>query len=502
MTTPVTPIDYSSRDYASLRASLLAYAAQAFPQWTPSSEGDFGVLMVELLAYMGDVLSYYVDRAQYESYLPTATQLQSVLNIAQMLGYLPGSGQPATASVDLVLSKGLSATVVPKGTKVATDYINALDGPVIFETAADVTLPDATSAATTTAVSVVEGQTQVRPDGTPIIIATSNGLPDQAYRLPVPKVYQDSIEVYVNGTAWTQVDHLVTSGDSDQVYSLTLDASGYTSINFGDAINGAIPAVGLPIGVVYRVGYGSAGNVPAGAITTLYDNTIIGVSVKMIDATHSTSTAASGGADPETIEQIRANAPKAFASQSRAVTLQDFINVAVSVPGVSKANAIANYWTNVIVYVLGPGGGAPTSALLSTAQQKIQAAALAGVSVTTLAPSAVTIKLVDTTNSTTISNTQPTIYVDPTASNSVVAHDVIQAIQDFIAGVNIGAQITVADLYYKIMGVDGVRWANFPLLARADASLTGTGPIQMAANEYAVLDVAGLTANIEVTGGI
>lgn len=315
----------------------------------------------------------------------------------------------------------------------------------------------------------------------------------------MPKVYQDSIEVYVNGALWRQVSHLVTSADTDQVYSLMIDASGYTWINFGDGLNGAVPAIGLAIGVTYRIGYGSAGNVATGAITSLYANTLPGVSIKLIDATHSTSTAGIGGADPETIEQIRANAPKAFASQDRAVTLQDFINIALAVPGVLKANAVAAYWTNVIVYIIGADGGLPSATLKATAQQKIAASALAGVSVTVVEPALVTIKMTDTTNPTTTANTTVAIYADPTVSNTVISHDVRVAIEDFFADAQIGGQITVADLYYKIMGVAGVRWANIPLVARGDATLTGTGPIQLAANEYPVLD-SGLT--ISVTGGM
>lgn len=92
-------VDYTSRDYEGFKASLLDYAARAFPQWVPSSEGDFGVLLVELFAYLGDSLSYYGDRLQQESFLPTATQRLSLLQIADLLGYQPSNGVPSTGTV-------------------------------------------------------------------------------------------------------------------------------------------------------------------------------------------------------------------------------------------------------------------------------------------------------------------------------------------------------------------------------------------------------------------
>jgi hypothetical protein len=106
--------DYLSRDFAGLRESMLTYAQQVYPEWQPSSEGDFGMMMLELFAYMGDIVSYYTDRAQFENYLPTATQRDSILNLAFMLGYLPNSGSPAAGFIPLTTDKGTAEKTVPE----------------------------------------------------------------------------------------------------------------------------------------------------------------------------------------------------------------------------------------------------------------------------------------------------------------------------------------------------------------------------------------------------
>ena len=87
-------VDYTSRDYYSLREALLERVRERVrertrrdnvgKEWTGEDPADFGVALVEAFAYMGDMLSYYIDRVANESYLPTATQRQNILNIAQI----------------------------------------------------------------------------------------------------------------------------------------------------------------------------------------------------------------------------------------------------------------------------------------------------------------------------------------------------------------------------------------------------------------------------------
>src|SRR4029077_20592347 len=117
-----TSIDYTSKDWVGLTASMLDYAGTAFPDWNTSSEGDFGVVLLELFAYMGDIISYYGDRITQEAYLPTATQRLSLLNIAATLGYIPSNGTPATGYVTFATDQAGPPVTVPALTQVATSF--------------------------------------------------------------------------------------------------------------------------------------------------------------------------------------------------------------------------------------------------------------------------------------------------------------------------------------------------------------------------------------------
>ena len=85
----MSQFDYTSRDYLSIRQDLLSRAADLIPEWTSRAPSDFGVMLVDLWSYTGDILHYYIDKAAAETYLGTATRTESVLAIANLLDYRP-----------------------------------------------------------------------------------------------------------------------------------------------------------------------------------------------------------------------------------------------------------------------------------------------------------------------------------------------------------------------------------------------------------------------------
>ena len=80
-------INYLARDYASFRQSLLDRMAVVMPQWGQRHPADVGVALVELLAYVGDYLSYRQDAIATEAYLDTARRRVSVRRHARLVDY-------------------------------------------------------------------------------------------------------------------------------------------------------------------------------------------------------------------------------------------------------------------------------------------------------------------------------------------------------------------------------------------------------------------------------
>jgi uncharacterized phage protein gp47/JayE len=491
MSTPTPPaIDYTSRDYEGFKASLLDFASRAYPQWVPSSEGDFGVLMVELFSYLGDNLSYYGDRLQQESFLPTATQRLSLLQIADLLGYRPSNGVPATGTVTFQTSNPGPAVVVPAGTQVVTEYLDSIDSPVTYETDTDVTVPLNGGTAT---VSITQGVTR-----TQVNVGTSTGLPVQEFRLPDVPVISGTVQVFVDDvdslTEWTYITYLVDADPEDKVFTTYLDDSGATWIRFGDNVNGAIPTNQLTVYATYRVGGGTVGNVNAGVVNAIASANLPGVTVAQDTDGSAISSAMTGGADPETNDQIRSNAPRIFRTQDRCVTLNDFSDLALTVPGIVRANAVAATYTSVTVYVIGADGGQPSTNVLNTVLSTLQAKALAGVTVTVAGPSVVAVNVGK-------SGTPVTIECWPRYSRASVLYDVQQSLKNMLgfSSVDFGMRLTLSDFYKTLLAVDGVRYVDIPMVARADAAQTGTADVVFRAWE---IPKVGDITNITMTGGI
>lgn len=98
-------IDYLAKDYASFRQLILDRLALIMPDWRERHVPDIGVALVEILAYVGDQLSYYQDAVATEAYLETARQRISVRRHARLVDYRMHEGCNARAWVHIRTSQ-------------------------------------------------------------------------------------------------------------------------------------------------------------------------------------------------------------------------------------------------------------------------------------------------------------------------------------------------------------------------------------------------------------
>jgi hypothetical protein len=101
-TTPVPPpINYLAKDYGSFRTIMLDRLSQLVPTWGGTSEADLGVALTELIAYVGDYLSYQQDAVATESYLMTARSRVSLRRHALLVDYPVHDGCNARAWIHI-----------------------------------------------------------------------------------------------------------------------------------------------------------------------------------------------------------------------------------------------------------------------------------------------------------------------------------------------------------------------------------------------------------------
>jgi|ETNvirenome_6_85_1030632.scaffolds.fasta_scaffold01001_3 hypothetical protein len=82
------PIKYSSRDFNSIKSDLVSYAKTYYPEsFKDFNKSSFGALMLDTVAYVGDILSFYLDYQVNESFLDTAVEYNNVIRLGKQLGY-------------------------------------------------------------------------------------------------------------------------------------------------------------------------------------------------------------------------------------------------------------------------------------------------------------------------------------------------------------------------------------------------------------------------------
>lgn len=152
-------IDYLARDYTGFRRLMLDRLSQRVPDWRERSAADVGVMLVEVLAYAADQLSYRQDAIATEAYLATARRRISVRRHARLVDYVLHEGCNARTFVHFdVAGHGVA---VAKGTQLLTrtpglpdvldpadqSYADALSaGAQVFEVAHDATLDESLNA--------------------------------------------------------------------------------------------------------------------------------------------------------------------------------------------------------------------------------------------------------------------------------------------------------------------------------------------------------------------
>jgi len=159
----VSNVNYLGRDFNALKTELIRYTKSYFPNtYKDFNETSPGMMLLELSAYVGDVLGFYVDQQYREMLLPLAEERRNLINISKSYGYKIKAISPAYVTlnvkqeVDSITGKNSApdysqAVTIDKGMKI----ISSIDSSVIFETLDIVDFKVSSSADTSPEVTTV-----------------------------------------------------------------------------------------------------------------------------------------------------------------------------------------------------------------------------------------------------------------------------------------------------------------------------------------------------------
>jgi hypothetical protein len=143
-----------------------------------------------------------------------------------------------------------------------------------------------------------------------------------------------TLTLRVNEVEWNEERDLSEAGPRDRDYIVRIDDSEVATVTFGSGFNGArLPTGSANVKAVYRYGIGSVGNVDAGQISQLATHPL-GLQAVI------NPLAASGGADPDSMDQARGNVPIAVMALDRLVSVKDYADFARAYAGIAKASSV------------------------------------------------------------------------------------------------------------------------------------------------------------------
>lgn len=317
-------LDYTNRDFDALRERLIALVRSAFPDWSDFDVAGFGTLLIEMYAFVGDIIGYYQDNLARESRLSTATQRKNVIALARMLGYQPYGLKAATAQVTFSLANAPAAPVViPAGTVVRTKEVT---DPVRFRLLEDVTItqnddpPEAIGIA-----EHAEPRTK---------LYQSQGLADLDITLDYTPYLDGSTQVTAANGTYEEQPSLLGSGPNDRHFMVLVDENDRATVRFGNGNNGTPPTGTIQL--KYKTGGGTSGNVEANSLTVI-DGSFADTHGNPVQVRANNPQPAAGGSNRQSVNSIKQLAPQSLQTLTRTVTRKDFETNALRVPGVARA---------------------------------------------------------------------------------------------------------------------------------------------------------------------
>jgi hypothetical protein len=287
-------------------------------------EGSGLSVLLDILAYNTHYMGYYLNMVSNEMFIDTALTRGSVVSHAKLLGYTPNSRVASQARVNLVITPvnndSNSSISIPRFTRFASETKDGINY-VFVNPSTYVSTKNASS-------GLFEVNNLLIKEGQPIAISFTydeQTNSKQAFELPDAGIDTSTLQVIVQKSAQNlNRDTYILAQDATNVdpealvYYLEENKNGKYQIYFGDGVIGKKLVNGNILIVSYITTSGSAAN---GLKTfKLIDNILSNANIAVTIAAESTS-----GAMEETIDQIRFTAPKAYISQNRAVTKNDYI---------------------------------------------------------------------------------------------------------------------------------------------------------------------------------
>lgn len=338
-------VDFAATDFLTLRQSLIKYIKAVYPlDYQYFIESDLGNMMMEVVSYMGAVMSMKADMLANENFLATAKQRSSVKKLLELVGVSLKGPTSAAADARITFQNPMTPygelTIIPEnrvfsitspedGASVNYTLYKTVNGLVDTANSTGNIVLDVTEASDPDTSSIfsnlvfLEGAF-VTEDGS--FLASDSIKTVELSQFPV---VDGSVEVFLTSTndnvqgAYTEVENLFFASSLDEkIFEVVYDDNYKATVVFGDGRSGISPDSTAQYFITYRVGGGTRGNIAREAITESIQAT--NDSAATVEGEIVNISLATGGANAESVDKAKKYAPLTFRRQDRLVTLEDY----------------------------------------------------------------------------------------------------------------------------------------------------------------------------------
>lgn len=396
---------------------------------TDVSEGNILVIIISAVAAVVEMLHYYIDNAAREAFLDSARRYPSVQALGLLVDYLPRGANPPT--VDVVLMRELNTdtsqadNTIPSGTQFTDSNNN------VWQTVRDYVWPKYT-----TLLRISLSQVELAYD---VTIPSSWITPGVDVTVPnrdsVKYISRYGFSLRVGSERYTQVDTFANCDTfRGRVYRVYTDDTNTTYIKFPQ---GHVLPAGKDLTVSYYLTLGANGNIQSGSITTVPN------SIKTLgnNVTVNNPEASADGFTEDSIEILRGVIQSYSRTGGKAITNQDFVDLAKQVPGVMDAALDNSNPFSKILYItsLVPGVS-PSTELCNRVANYIRANSTIG-NIITVLPANISVLKLDLQ-----------ITGKPGASESAIKAAILSALYNEYNSSNygLGNSVRLSDVYSLI----------------------------------------------------
>ena len=320
-------IDFSALEFPTIQRALIEYLKSYYPSYNDFVPQNGVMMLIDLIAYTGSILSLRSDILADESFLPTAQTEDAVINHLELIGQKMQRQTPAVVDLECSISAPTQSEIriTPglvfnlKGSDGASLTYELYRAPGDFTN--NVVIPPGKRGVIGFAIEGLFA--------TPVT-ATSAGGPSQTVDLVDVNILDDPIWVDVTSGAttvrWHRVDLIETANATDEVYEVKFFEDQATVL-FGDDVHGKAPLAGQTLSVRYRTGGGVRGRIGAGIIQESRPISPQPPFTAAVDVLFRNLASSSGGVDAETLDDAKKRAPREFATHGNAVSDSDYAHI-------------------------------------------------------------------------------------------------------------------------------------------------------------------------------